>query len=146
MPLQLNLNVRGFDALDKSLGNLSAGLHDLTPAMHAVGQNLLDDIHRGFANAGEPNGRPWAPLKPATWARKKTKTPMKESGALLNSIKSYPTSMGVVVGTELDYGGHHQTGYRNGGKSVPARPIVGFSTGALESAAQTLLHHINRLA
>lgn len=145
MPLQLELKSTGFEAIAAYLDGVSHRLGDLSPAMHAIGESILEDIHRGFANAGEPNGRPWAALTAETWARKRTQTPMRESGELLASIQAHSTGTTATVGTPLDYGGYHQTGYRHGRseKRVPARPIVGLGPSGLDKAAQILMRHIN---
>lgn len=143
MPLTLKVSAKGLGAITAYLDSTSSRLNNLGPAMQQVGQMVLGGVHRGFETGSEPSGRPWAPLKQSTWARKTTKQMMVESGALQASMQSHHTSTSVIVGTPLEYGGHHQTGYRHGAGRVPARPVVDLAADGLETAAQILLRHIN---
>jgi len=76
-----------------------------------------------FARESDPDGAPWAALKPSTLARKKTRAKLREESILINSIASSSSGgSGRIFATDQK-GIYHQLGTRY----MPARPFLGFS-------------------
>lgn len=113
--------------------NVVAGLKRLASvtgrpeaAMRILGQSILDDlVLESFHKGRSPDGKPWAPLKPATLrARRRrgkwgTRT-LVETGELRNSFHYQVTDDGTTlrVGSPLRYAIYHQ-----GDKDLPRRVL-----------------------
>lgn len=77
-----------------------------------------------FVKESDPDGKPWAPLKPSTLRSKKTNAKLRETGALIASIAMQgPSGNQVRVVAGQEYGIWHQTGTSR----MVARPFMGFS-------------------
>lgn len=147
--LQLKLSTKGFDSLFGSLSRLDAGLKDLTPALAVIGRDLRAGMAANWAADIGGNGVAWAALRPTTIAiRESMGFPgshpiLRRTGTLQDSVAVFASARSVVVGSPAPVAGMHQTGYRNGARQVPARPLVGITAAGLQTAASTLLAHIN---
>jgi phage virion morphogenesis protein len=148
--LQLKLSVKGLDTLQSSVNRLERATHDLQPAMQAVGEYVLAGIKAGFSAETTPDGQGWLALKPGTVANREAlgypgaHPILRRTGTLEKSIAIFAAPRSVTVGSALPYAGFHQTGYRNGSKGVPARPLVGLASQGLEGATRVLMAHINK--
>ncbi|MDQ2823580.1 MAG: phage virion morphogenesis protein [Pseudomonadota bacterium] len=147
--LQLKLSTKGFDLLFASLGRLEGELKDLTPVMALVGRDLRAGMAMNWAADMGGNGVAWAALRPTTVAIREsrgypgTHPILRRSGSLQDSVAVFASSRSVVVGSPAPVAGMHQTGYHNGSRYVPARPLVGITAAGLQQAARTILDHIN---
>ena len=110
------------------------------PPMRAIGHALAENARLRFRESRGPDGQPWAPLSPATIARRRqgSSKPLLDTGRLRNSI-TYATEgqNAVVVGTNVRYGRMQQQGAAKGefGRTsrgspipwgrVPGRPYLG---------------------
>lgn len=86
---------------------------DLTQAWAIVGAAIRQSTDKRFAQQVDPTGQPWAPLAPATAARKAKSGRdqiLQETGRLRQSIETVPASDGVEIGTNLVYAAVHQFG------------------------------------
>lgn len=94
---------RELELLIERLGSLRTPLNDIAEYLH-----LSTDarVRRQIA----PDGSPWAPLSPRTLARKKGTKILRESGALLDTLRHQVTDDGLDFGTDRPYGAIHQDG------------------------------------
>ncbi|MDA8121059.1 MAG: phage virion morphogenesis protein [Deltaproteobacteria bacterium] len=94
----------------EALSRLAAKVRNLAPAMKNIGEYLQRSTWERFAQQKDPSGKPWAPLKPSTLARKKTSKILIESSRLRDSIVYRADSDQVEVGTNVEYAAIHQFG------------------------------------
>ena len=118
--LEIDVSTNGVRALDE----VQSRLKNFRPALGEVGAYLERKAQLRFKMQRDPTGKPWADLKPATWARKKTKMILQEStsGGLLGSIAFNVGADEVRIKPSAEYGIFHQTGTKN----MVARPFMGF--------------------
>jgi phage virion morphogenesis protein len=81
------------------------------PAMKIIGETVKDSVVQNFRSGGRPNG--WAPLSPATLAKKKGGSILigkGHAGGLMGSISYQAGDDHVIVGTNKVYAAIHQFG------------------------------------
>ncbi|MHB2082135.1 phage virion morphogenesis protein [Pseudomonas asiatica] len=95
---------RELEQLLERLGSLSTPLNDIAEYLH---MSVDARARRQVA----PDGSPWAPLSPRTLAKKKrgNKT-LRESGALLDTLRHQVSNDELQFGTDRPYGAIHQLG------------------------------------
>ena len=77
-----------------------------------------------FGRESDPDGKPWAPLKPSTLRRKKTSAILRESGATVGSVAMKgPSGNSVTVSVGTEQAVFHQTGT----SKMAQRKIIGIS-------------------
>lgn len=110
-----------FSRLQKRLG-------DLTPVMEDLGELIVERTKQRFARSTDPAGRPWAPNKPATLARKKgTKPLIGETKSLMGTLYYRADRASVTVGSPMEYAAIHQFGGQAGRSkkaTIPPRPFL----------------------
>ncbi|MBA6088587.1 phage virion morphogenesis protein [Pseudomonas monteilii] len=94
---------RELELLIERLGSLRTPLNDIAEYLH-----ISTDARARRQVA--PDGTPWAPLSPRTLARKKGNKILRESGALLDTLRHQVTDDGLDFGTDRPYGAIHQDG------------------------------------
>ncbi|ASN67709.1 hypothetical protein 7S12_21 [uncultured Caudovirales phage] len=94
---------RELELLIERLGSLRTPLNDIAEYLH-----MSTDARARRQVA--PDGTPWAPLSPRTLARKKGNKILRESGALLDTLRHQVTDDGLDFGTDRPYGAIHQDG------------------------------------
>ncbi|MBA6100470.1 phage virion morphogenesis protein [Pseudomonas juntendi] len=94
---------RELELLIERLGSLRTPLNDIAEYLH-----ISTDARARRQVA--PDGTPWAPLSPRTLARKKGNKILRESGALLDTLRHQVTDDGLEFGTDCPYGAIHQDG------------------------------------
>lgn len=94
---------RELELLIERLGSLRTPLNDIAEYLH-----ISTDARARRQVA--PDGTPWAPLSPRTLARKKGNKILRESGALLDTLRHRVTDDGLDFGTDRPYGAIHQDG------------------------------------
>jgi len=117
--------------VQRLLNRLRARVDDMTPVMDMIGSALADNIRLTFHDGRDPWGRPWAPLSPATLAKRRKGNgsgedrPLRDTGRLMNSIIHHATRNSVTVGTNVEYAATHQYGARKGqyGRTKRGGPI-----------------------
>ena len=93
--------------------------------MKAASRAAAEDIREQFASGGRGT---WAQLQPGSYKRG-SKSPLIRTGKLAKVAGQYnawtvtKTTASYSLPASVSYGMYHQTGYRNGKKRVPARPI-----------------------
>lgn len=94
---------RELELLIERLGSLRTPLNDIAEYLH-----ISTDARA--RRQVSPDGAPWAPLSPRTLARKKGNKILRESGALLDTLRHQVTDDGLEFGTDRPYGAIHQYG------------------------------------
>ena len=94
---------RELDQLIERLGSLQTPLSDIAEYLHL---SVDGRARRQVA----PDGSPWAPLSPRTLARKKGNKTLRESGALLDTLRHQVSNDELQFGTDRPYGAIHQFG------------------------------------
>lgn len=121
---------------------------DATPAWHAIADSFKEASARQFDSSGAYGGDTWAPLSPAYAAWKATRYPgrpiLVRDGDLRRSLaESFdieviePTFM--IVGSDSDYGVHHQ----RGGGNLPQRKPVNLPESWRRNAVRTLARFLS---
>jgi phage virion morphogenesis protein len=112
-------------------------LNNPQPALKRVGRYVTELSKQAFREGADPTtNHPWAPLSPATIARRRGERAqiLVDTGRLKKSVHSIITGKrSVAIGTNVKYGAVHQfgggivTSGRSGGSlfGVPARPFLG---------------------
>jgi phage virion morphogenesis protein len=148
-------------AVHAALRRLRQHTDDLGPALHKIGELLVDSIQDRFASASAPDGTPWAANSPVTIARYLGLSQGKEraakaagkkpltgkSGALRSQIHHQVTGNVLEVGSTMEYAAMQQFG---GQKSdfphlwgdIPARPFLGISDSDRAGIAQTITDYL----
>ncbi|TCS69762.1 phage virion morphogenesis protein [Sulfuritortus calidifontis] len=136
-------------ALRAALDRLRSRVEDTGPAMHDIGQTLMERARRRFATSTGPDGQAWEPNAPATIAaylgryggsykkdgslskrgaaRAAGKKPLIGESKQLQNIHYAAGRDWAEVGSSRIYAAIHQLGGQAGrGKSVtiPARPFL----------------------
>ncbi|OPY07247.1 MAG: Phage virion morphogenesis family protein [Syntrophaceae bacterium PtaB.Bin095] len=130
-----------------ALNRLARKMGDLSPALRAIGEDLVKSTEARFDSQGPaPDGKPWAALSPATLKRKQHSKILTELGHLRGSIRSQLFGThGVAVGTNKVYGAIHQLGGPAGrGRKIriPARPYLGISSEDSERIAGIVTRYL----
>lgn len=94
---------RELELLIERLGSLRTPLNDIAEYLH---QSVDSRARRQVG----PDGSPWAPLSPRTIKRKKGNKILRESGALLDTLRHRVTNDELDFGTDRPYGAIHQFG------------------------------------
>ena len=145
-------------ALEALLGRAIALGANMTPITRALAGVLADIPERAFANQADPaTGQAWAPLAPATVAKRGSATPILQvSGALAGSIQSESGPDFARVTTADVKAPTHQFGAKKGqygstkrGRpipfgDIPARPIFGIGPEDEEELLQTAAGGLQR--
>ncbi|MBF0178096.1 MAG: phage virion morphogenesis protein [Magnetococcales bacterium] len=92
------------------LAGLQARAADLTPAMQAIGEHIIETTQVRFDAQVAPDGTAWQPDNPGYWASKKIKKVLTESSRLRGSVVYKAGRDQVVVGTNVLYAAVHQFG------------------------------------
>lgn len=75
-----------------------------------IGEYLLQSTDDRARKQISPDGTPWAPLSPRTLAKKKGHKTLRESGALLDTLRHQVSNDELQFGTDRPYGAIHQFG------------------------------------
>ena len=142
----------------EALDRLAKAGADLAPAMREIGEVLTQSAKDRFSAERAPDGTPWAPLSPATRARKRRNRDriLTEEGHLRGTLDYQAGADSVEVGSPLIYAGTHHFGapagsFAGGGPwgDIPARPFLADASGQLSpddaTAILDIIHdHLNR--
>jgi phage gpG-like protein len=114
------------------------GRQSLALTMHAFARDLVDLIDKNFEKEVDPRDNKWADLKPATWARKKTRKILTETGKLRKSIKVEGSRSGIKMSANVAYASYLQYGTAK----MPARPFLDVSPKWLNLLRDRILKYI----
>jgi phage gpG-like protein len=114
------------------------GRQSLAIPMNAFARDLSELIEKNFDREVDPRDNKWADLKPATWARKKTRKILTETGKLRRSIKITGDRSGIKMNASAEYAGYLQSGT----SKMPARPFLGWSPKWLNLLRERIVKHV----
>ena len=123
-----SIRTKGFDRFQDRMNRFTRRFTNLTRVNRMVAVRLLSIIQRGFKAESVPGTKTkWAPLKPASIARKKKKggSPLilQDKGLLRESFTIQGTNRRrIVVGTATIYARAHHQGFKK--RNLPKRPIL----------------------
>lgn len=129
MPVRFTLSFWGEHQLDRTLERIEFAGQDATPAWEVMAGQFLTAERRQFASEGAFASGGWAPLKPnyAEWKARHFpgKTILRRTDDLWRSLTQGPAirilePTFMVLGSDVDYGAHHQ----HGGPNLPRRRPV----------------------
>ena len=144
------------DDVQRALKNLAGRVSDLTPALKAIGTDLVHSTQQRFVEGRGPDGMPWAPNKPSTIARKGHAKPLIGETRLLSEqihweLRGQNT---VFVFSAMEYAAIQQFGAKQGqsGRTrrgapipwgdIPARPFFGLSDDDQANIERTIREHL----
>jgi phage gpG-like protein len=139
-------------AVKLALGRFALTLRQRASLLKEIAAAQLISVRRTFREQGSPAGS-WAPLAASTLRNKKSKASAGRmililSGALLNSIQSFATATGIVIGTNLKYARVQQEGSKDfsGAAIGPQAKIAGRSVtvGMFERIRLREIHYTTR--
>lgn len=137
-----------------ALARLQSRLGNLQPAMHDIGQALVQGVREHISTGQDWFGRAFAPNSAVTIARKGSSKPLVHHGFLLNEQLHYQASAhGVTIGVSAVQAAVLQFGAKKGafgkGKGkrksdipwgdIPARPFMPIDGQTLPPAAQSVV-------
>ncbi|WP_102798733.1 phage virion morphogenesis protein [Bowmanella denitrificans] len=133
----INVDLQGFDQVNRILQQLATASTNLKPAMQEIGEYLLESHQQRFELEVEPDGTPWEPLQPKTVKRKGGDDRiLKQSNILKDTLHYQADANTLLFGTNLEYGATHQFGRE--GDGIVARPFLGLATGPWEDSDEIL--------
>lgn len=121
-PMAIRIKIEATSTL-RALSDLKQRTANLKKPLHESGAYLKRETQLNFARESDPDGKPWAPLKPSTLRRKRTRAILRESGSLAGSITFRTQSPRVRIVVGVAYGIYHQTGT----VKMAQRKILGIS-------------------
>ncbi len=140
------------DAVSSALGRLQQRASDLSPAMAVVASLLRESAEESFERQAASDGTPWAPLAPATAARKARKgySPLAlVRDGYLRSLTALSTPTTAVAGTNLIYAATHQFGHEHDNlfgrgieATIPARPFLGLRRDYVDDIVDVIIQHL----
>jgi len=96
-------------------------LKDMEPVYSSISQVLVDSHRQRFIDGKDPQGKPWAPKSAATLERYRRmgygrlyKPLWGHTGLLKETIVSYVSKDGVIIGSPMIYSGVMQFGAKRG--------------------------------
>jgi phage virion morphogenesis protein len=122
------------------LAELIERLGDIRTPLNDIAEYLHQATDERFRQQVAPDGTPWAPLSPATLARKKGSRILRESGVLQDTMRHQVEGEELLFGTDRPYGAVQQFGQKAGASGrtkrgapipwgdIPARPYLGLSS------------------
>ena len=117
-----------------NINELAAKLNNLQQPLGEIGAFLERKAKLRFVAETDPTGKKWAPLRPSTLRYKKTRTILRETGAMAASIGFRVAGNAVFVKPSVDYAIYHQTGTAR----MAARPFMGFEPGDGDAIARII--------
>lgn len=136
----------------QSMGELAAGVQQRSIPNRQIGIQLYGWVLRNFQQSGAMQQPPWAPLAPATLARKQkegySSQPLLRTGNLRQSFAPFADDSQAGVGARAAYGVDYARIHETGSVSIPGRPpkrgMLPPRDYALNAAVQIYNLHIQR--
>jgi len=116
------------------LQRLERSCLDMSPALRAIGEDLVESTKQRFVAGAGPDGTPWPDNSAVTIERKGRNQPLVDEGSLMASIHYQLVGRDTLeIGTPMEYAAMQQFG---GTKEefpwlwgdIPQRPFLGFSS------------------
>lgn len=113
-----------FDPLQRAFKRLIKASTDMEPLFRELGEHLTETHEMAWESGKTPEGDTWAPLKPATWKRKRGHKPLFEEGDMLAGLVTNASANQLAFGLSNEKAAWHHFGTKRG---LPARGLVGMS-------------------
>jgi phage gpG-like protein len=116
----------GFDENKRRLEEIAARMRNLRPALTVAAQDTATLIDDSFERSVAPDGGAWPALNARTIASRRRgggsgqAKPLVDTARLRRSITTNVGNTGFTFGTNVAYGGTHQSGRGR----IPARPYL----------------------
>jgi len=137
----------------QALEDLRRRASDMKPAMHTIGQALMEGSRERILSGRDWTGQPFAPNRPATLARKKGKKPLIDTKSFVSGRLHYEASAdSVTVGSSAEQAAVLQFGAKKGAfgatkrgskipwGDIPARRYLPIrEDGQIDDAARSLI-------
>lgn len=118
----------------EAIGRLKETIRRLSDLSRATAEEAREPLNtflqQQFRAGTDPYGKPWAPVKPSTLARRKvsrSSTPLTDTATMregtLVEVRSGGRA-GLVIKAGAAYSYFHQVGFRVYRARVPARPVL----------------------
>lgn len=136
------------EAVVQALRRLQQHAADPEPAMQEIAELLRESSEQSFDDQQSPDGRPWAPLKPATARRKQKKgyssLALVRDG-FLRTLTAVATPTVAVAGSNLPYAAVHHFGSKpDSGQNIPARPYLGLRPDYRDEIVDAIRDHLRQ--
>lgn len=145
------------DDVQKAIKKALRQTSDLSPALKAIGEHLVESTTDRFIDQQDPSGNPWEPLSVTTF-KLRAKKGISDSDILVGtgleelskSINYQVTGNDLYVGSNKVYAAIHQFGGETGagswfsGAVIPARPFIGLSDDDRDEVLETLKEHLSQ--
>ena len=137
--LKMNFDDR---VLRQALAKLQGNAETLRPALHEIGEYLLEATEDRFVAQVDPAGRPWAPLSPRykTQKRRRQDLILVLDGYLKGTLAKRVSAARLEIGSNRIYAATHQLG--DEGRNIPARPFLGLASADKAEILNILEDHL----
>lgn len=107
-----SITVRGLDEAVRELDDMAGRLHDLSPVMAVIAEDIKTFVDDRFRSSTDPTGARWQPLAEATKKKRRQGSGkiLVDTGVLRNSVNARPGPRSVRFGTNVPYAATHQFG------------------------------------
>lgn len=120
---------------------LKQGTKNMAPAFRDFADYMRKETENQYATETDPEGRPWAPLKPSTIKRKKTPYKLRETLVMYNSIGVNVTDEKFIFAIKDDKYKYHHTGT----SKMPARVVLAITNDRRKKANEFVIAQIRRV-
>lgn len=137
----LKINFETSD-LRSALEKLQRRAENLRPALHEIGEYLLEATEDRFTEQVDPAGRPWAPLSPGYKKRKRRQQDLilVLDGYLKGTLAKRVRAARLEIGSNRVYAATHQLGDER--RNIPARPFLGLAEADKAEILAILADHL----
>ncbi len=126
------------DRIGKALSNLENLGRNPAGFLAAIGDEMIQHTQHRIEQGVTPTGEPFHPLDPFYAVRKKGPGILRESQALFSRLTTRLDGNTLIWGSNLPYAAVHQFGAVIKGRTIPARPYLGFNNEDRQVAIDTL--------
>lgn len=122
--MELSWNIEGVKELSRTLQGVSLEMRDWRAPLDRAATNLMATFSgEVFSTRGGAVGTQWAPLSPATIARKaRGNTPLVETGFMKSSFRKEVHATHAVIDNPTEYFPYHQSNKPR--SRLPRRPMM----------------------
>lgn len=133
--------------IKQALHNLLAVTSDLSPALKAIGELLVESTQQRFSSGTGPDGQPWQANSAVTIKRKGRNTPLVDSGTLMQQIHAHVIGNSLEVSSSMEYAAMQQFGgtkaeFPSLWSDIPARPFMGISNSDEDAILAEIRRHV----
>ncbi len=143
---------KSLQELNESLERVQALTIDYTAPLKDAADVAQDRTLGSFAAESDPDGRPWAPVKPETERRKKrgrygrigARSVLRDTDAMYLSFLN--SDVEQVTPTSLSWGSDDPKAWfhQEGTSKMPARPMVGLTEGDMGKIDDAIADHAEK--